>query len=163
MVLLIAILFSLCGMFLQDIKSRQIHIGWPIIVFFGGGYLLMEKLSWNRSIEVVAYNWGFLFLTFFFLVVYMSFKNRAFQNPFKNYFGLGDLLFYLAVSPLFVLQNYILFFILSMIFSITVFFVVKKNVKKDSIPLAGYASLLLLILIIKDLLLTSYSITLINL
>ncbi|MNK23697.1 hypothetical protein D3C87_419950 [compost metagenome] len=163
MVALIAILFSLCGMFFQDIKSRHIHIILPPIVFLGGAYLLLQNLSWNKSVEIIAYNLIFLFLTFFILIIYMSLKNRTFQNPFKNYFGLGDLLFYLAVSPLFVLHNYILFFILSMIFSIVLFFIFKKFLKKDSIPLAGYASLLLLILICKDMLFNYPGITLINL
>lgn len=90
----------------------------------------------------------------------MSVKNKRYLNPFQNYFGLGDLLFYIAISPLFELKNYILFFIFSMIFAIGLQVGLKKMIQENTVPLAGFTALLLLILIIKDMVLDFQKITL---
>lgn len=90
----------------------------------------------------------------------MSVKNKRYLNPFQNYFGLGDLLFYIAISPLFELKNYILFFIFSMIFAIGLQIGLKKMIQENTVPLAGFTALLLLILIIKDMVLDFQKITL---
>lgn len=90
----------------------------------------------------------------------MSVKNKRYLNPFQNYFGLGDLLFYIAISPLFELKNYILFFIFSMIFAIGLQMGLKKMIQENTVPLAGFTALLLLILIIKDMVLDFQKITL---
>lgn len=90
----------------------------------------------------------------------MSVKNKRYLNPFQNYFGLGDLLFYIAISPLFELKNYILFFIFSMIFAIGLQMGLKKMIHENTVPLAGFTALLLLILIIKDMVLDFQKITL---
>lgn len=90
----------------------------------------------------------------------MSLKNKKILNPFENYFGLGDLLFYLAITPLFLLQSYVVFFILSMIFAIVLQIALSKIVKKETVPLAGFASLLLMLLVISDTVLNFQKITL---
>lgn len=80
----------------------------------------------------------------------MSIKNKQFLNPFQNYFGLGDLLFYIAITPLFLLQKYILFFILSMVFAVAMQLGLKKIIKQETVPLAGFSALLLIMVILKD-------------
>ncbi|OXE95176.1 hypothetical protein B0A63_25375 [Flavobacterium johnsoniae UW101] len=80
----------------------------------------------------------------------MSIKNKQFLNPFEHYFGLGDLLFYLAVTPLFILPNFILFFILSMLFALLLQFAFKKYIHENTVPLAGFSSLFLFIILVKD-------------
>jgi len=80
----------------------------------------------------------------------MSLKSKKFLNPFEHYFGLGDLLFYVAVTPLFLLKNYILYFILSLIFAILMQFGLKKIIREETVPLAGFAALFLFIILLKD-------------
>ncbi|OUL62336.1 hypothetical protein B8T70_10410 [Flavobacterium sp. AJR] len=77
-------------------------------------------------------------------------KSKKFLNPFQHYFGLGDLLFYTAITPLFLLRNYILFFILSLLFAILMQFGLKKFIKEETVPLAGFSALFLIIMILKD-------------
>lgn len=89
----------------------------------------------------------------------MSVKNKKIINPFQTYFGIGDFLFYIAVAPLFLTFNFILYFILSMLFSIIMFLLLRKKMKEETIPLAGFASLLLLALIASDMFLDFYKIT----
>lgn len=103
----------------------------------------------------------FFIIVLAFLIVYMSLKNKKIINPFANYFGLGDLLFYIAVTPLFVTYNYIVYFILSMVFAIVLQLSFKKMMKYDTIPLAGFSALLLLLIMVKDLLFSFNKITLV--
>ncbi len=135
--------------FFQDIKYRRIHIILPIIIFIVS-YLELKQHH-NAPSLLVIYNSAFFMLIFLVLTLYMSLKNKSFLNPFTNYFGLGDLLYFIAITPLFVLRNYILFFILSMIFSLLMQGVLKKVMPHNStVPLAGFSALFLLIVITKD-------------
>lgn len=91
----------------------------------------------------------------------MSLKNKHFLNPFQNYFGLGDLLFYICIAPLFNLKNYILYFILSMFFAICLQFTLRKKMKHDTVPLAGFSALFLFLILAMDSLLSIPKISLI--
>ena len=101
----------------------------------------------------------FFLITLGVLTIYMSLKSKQFLNPFQNYFGLGDLLFYIAITPLFLLQKYILFFILSMVFAVVMQLGLKKIIKQESVPLAGFSALFLIIIILKDTLLNFQKMT----
>ena len=61
--------------------------------------------------------------------------------------GLGDVLFFLAITPLFNLKTYILFFIIGMIFSLVIHISVNAIKKQKTVPLAGYLSIILIVLI----------------
>lgn len=154
----LSILFCLLIVFIQDWKYRKIHIGLPLAIFIFSFYIISKG---NLSlIKICLYNAFFFLITLGILIVYMSVKNKRYLNPFQNYFGLGDLLFYIAISPLFELKNYILFFIFSMIFAIGLQIGLKKMIQENTVPLAGFTALLLLILIIKDMVLDFQKITL---
>lgn len=91
----------------------------------------------------------------------MSIKNKQFLNPFQNYFGLGDLLFYVAIAPFFILRNYVIFFIASMIFAVLMQFSFQKVMKEKSVPLAGFSALLLVFVIVFDIFTDFQNITLV--
>ena len=135
-------------MFFQDLKLRHIHFAFPLIVFVCSIYLLLQK---SESLKIIIYNIVFFLSTFLFLIIYMSLKNRKYINPFKNYFGIGDLVFYISIAPIFYLNNYVIFFILSLIFSLLVQFIFIKKIKASTVPLAGFSSLFLFFLIVGDL------------
>lgn len=144
----IVVLLCLGAIFLQDLKYRRIHIVFPVIIFMISFFIINK-----RNLEIVIFNLVFFLMTIGLLTLYMSLKNKKFLNPFQNYFGLGDLFFYMAITPFFVIKNYIIFFIFSMIFAIVLQLGFKKRIGKESIPLAGFSSLLLIFVILVDLLL----------
>ena len=161
MIIALIILFlSLGAIFWQDNKMRQIHIVLPVVVFLCA-FIFIN--SFHSKYTVVFSNLIFLFTTFVALITYMSIKNKKYINPFKNYFGLGDLLFYIAISPLFLLKSYIVFFVCSMIFAIVIQYLFKKYISQDSVPLAGLSSVLLIFIILNDTFLSWYQVTLIKL
>lgn len=146
--LLILIGLLLVTMFFQDLKSRQIHVILPVGVFFTSGYLYVDRYGFN--FKMVLFNIVFFLTTFLGLTLYMSIKHKTILNPFKHYFGLGDLIFFLSITPMFVLYNYIVFFIISMVFSMVLFLVFKPKLKEPTVPLAGFSALLLLLVIAYD-------------
>lgn len=142
------LLLCLVLVFIQDIKYRKIHVILPIVIFIVSFFLI--PLKKYDLLEILLFNTGFFFITLGILTLYMSLKSKKFLNPFEHYFGLGDLLFYVAVTPLFLLKNYILYFILSLVFAILLQFGFKKIIREETVPLAGFASLFLFIILLKD-------------
>jgi hypothetical protein len=155
---LIILLFCLLLVFIQDWKFRKIHVALPLAVFAISFFLIPIKKY--QLTEIVLYNTVFFLITLGFLTLYMSLKSKKFLNPFLHYFGLGDLLFYVAISPLFLLKNYILFFILSLVFAIIMQFGLKRFIKENTVPLAGFSALFLFIVLMKDYFLTFQKLTL---
>lgn len=155
---MIILLFCLLLVFIQDWKFRKIHVVLPLAVFAISFFLIPIKKY--QLTEIVLYNAVFFLITLGFLTLYMSLKSKKFLNPFLHYFGLGDLLFYIAVSPLFLLKNYILFFILSLVFAIIMQFGLKRFIKENTVPLAGFSALFLFIVLMKDYFLTFQKLTL---
>ncbi|MBF4485853.1 prepilin peptidase [Flavobacterium sp. CSZ] len=142
------LLLCLAVVFIQDWRFRKIHVALPLVIFAVSLFIItIEKYN---LLEIVLFNTGFFLITLGILTIYMSLKSKKFLNPFQHYFGLGDLLYYLAITPLFLLKNYILFFILSLVFAIVLQFSLKKFIREETVPLAGFSALFLFIIILKD-------------
>ncbi|WP_162789346.1 hypothetical protein [Flavobacterium fluviale] len=154
----IILLLCLVLVFIQDWKFRKIHVVLPLVIFIVSFLLIPVKKQ--ELAEIAIYNSVFFLITLGFLTLYMSLKSKQFLNPFLHYFGLGDLLFYIAVSPLFLLKNYVLFFILSLVFAILMQFGLKKIIKENTVPLAGFTALFLFVVLMKDYFLTFQKLTL---
>jgi hypothetical protein len=142
----IGLLVCLLIVFFQDWKYRAIHVLLPVVIFFTSYFIIKHENKLSNKIMLL--NICFFTITLSILTIYMSIKNKRFLNPFQNYFGFGDLLFYITITPLFNLKNYILFFILSMFFAIGLQFALRKTMKHNTVPLAGFSALLLSILLI---------------
>ncbi|MDR6764534.1 hypothetical protein J2Y38_004767 [Flavobacterium sp. 2755] len=152
------LLFCLIIVFIQDWKYRKIHLVLPLVIFTAGFFLIpVESYALGK---IALLNILFFLIILGILTLYMSLKSKKFLNPFQHYFGLGDLLFYIAVTPLFALENYNLFFILSLLFAILMQFGLKKLIKEETVPLAGFSALFLFIVILKDYFITFQKITL---
>ena len=132
--------------FLQDLKKRTIHISLPIILFFLA--LVINYGSADLKFSTILYNIAFIILNILGLVLYFSFKNKRVLNPIDTYIGLGDIVFFLAITPLFSLKPFILFFVFGLLFSLFVHLGFMLFKKVETIPLAGYLSLFLIINIV---------------
>lgn len=154
---ILLVLILLVAIVIQDLKFRKIHVFLPVLLFAFSLSISSETIGFN--LKIIMTNLVLLTFIIGFLVLYMSLKNRQFLNPFANYFGLGDFLFYIAIIPLFLTFNYLLFFILSMFFSILVQLIFRKTIAEKSVPLAGFSSILLFFALLNDLFLDFYTIT----
>jgi hypothetical protein len=151
------LLLCLLIMLWQDWKYRRIHVLLPLLVFAIGLFLV----NGFSTYKITLINIAFFAIVFVALVVYMSIKAKAFLNPLEHYFGLGDVLFYIAITPLFNVKQYAIFFIASMLFALVMQLLLKKHSNHNTVPLAGFSSLLLFILMLVEALsFTNYKYTL---
>lgn len=143
----VVVLLALLLIVYQDLSSRTIHVLLPVVLFLCGLWFLIDS---GFPILVLWLNGAFVVLVMAVLVCYMRLRQGFWANPFREYFGLGDLLFYLAVIPYFLPMHYVAFFSGSMLFALLVHKIVYRG-KHLGIPLAGYAALLMGLLLGRDL------------
>jgi len=135
----ITIVINLIIIVYQDFRFRILDVKYAIT-------LLLLCLWHNIQDPLLSYRDILLIITFIglnllFLVGYFSFKKRRFFNPIDKELGLGDIVFFIAVSPLFLLHQYILFFVSGLLLSLLLGLVTQFFSKKiKTLPLAGYLS-----------------------
>jgi len=113
--------------------------------------LIFWQLGWEW--KVLGLNLIFVIVVMSVLFLYVSIREKKLTNIFENHFGIGDVLFFIAVSPLFSTTNFVLFFISGMILS-GIFHLaisqmghyVAKSTTEKTIPLAGYLAVYVLLL-----------------
>lgn len=140
----ITLIVVLMFVFIQDLKHRAIHVSLPILIGTIGFYSFFFE---SRNPNIIWYNFVFLILTFSFLFIYLTLKNKKLINP-LNSIGLGDILFFIAVVPFFSTTNYILYFITGMVFSALLFILIKNFNKNQNmlVPLAGLLALYMILI-----------------
>ncbi|OEK09145.1 hypothetical protein A8C32_10445 [Flavivirga aquatica] len=127
----------------QDVTRRRIHVVLPVCVF--GLSLFVNYSSKELTFINVGYNIGFVMVNVLGLVLYYSIKSKNLINPVDRFIGLGDIVFFIAITPLFNLKEFILFFIIGLFFSLLVHIIMVLFKKRKTIPLAGYLSLFLIV------------------
>jgi len=138
----------------QDIKDRGIHV--LVLICIGLLTIVLNyKLNYNWS--DIGYSVLFLSVNISILFIFLSVKNKKMINLFENYLGMGDVVFFLAVIPLFSFRNFILYFIVGMFISMFFHLVFNKFQNYDTIPLAGYLSIFLVFLLAYTLFSEQYS------
>ncbi len=149
--LITILLISFGVMVFQDIKYRHIHVVLPILVFVAAMYMNKDIIYIYDGLKSLL----FLIINFAAITIYFSIKNSQPQNPFKTQIGIGDLLFLIAVIPLFSFRNFLLFFITGMVFSLLLYVLFQNKSQPKTIPLAGYLSLYIMLLMIPNMFLST--------
>jgi hypothetical protein len=136
------LLLLLLGLtFFQDWKFRAVHwILFPLIALDACLIFFMQQGDW----KVTGLNLTFVFIVISVLFIYVSVREQKWTNIFKAHFGIGDVLFLIAIIPLFGNTNYILFFISGMVISMLLHFGISLIKKSETIPLAGYLAVYLI-------------------
>ena len=146
--MLLAVQIALCvflGIVLwQDLKDRAVHWVLFLGVCSAASYLFYVS---NLPIQVLVVNFIFLALLMAGLGAYLFLKEGRLFNFFKTHFGIGDLVFFIAIAPLFEPQKFVLFFISGMVLSGLFHFIISRKKENSTIPLAGYLSGYLILLI----------------
>lgn len=136
----------LAVIFWQDLRSRAIWWFLPPLLF--ASFIL---LKWSGlDIVAILLNMAFVTMMIGLLTIYARFRFGKLENPFKSYFGLGDYLYLLALTPLFPLQGFIWFFTAGTIIVLMVHLVVMLFSKDRTIPYAGYFSLFTAFYLVMD-------------
>lgn len=129
--------------FMQDWKFRAIHwFVFPLLAIDSVLIFFFAQQDW----KILWLNLTFVLIIMSVLFFYVSLREQKWTNIFERHFGIGDVLFFIAVIPLFGSVNYVLFFITGMIFSGLLHGVVSLRKQASTVPLAGYLSLYLVAL-----------------
>ena len=141
----VLIILFLVLIFLQDLKFRAVYWFYFPILFALSFYEKMEVIT----VSEIGVNLFFLVVLLLGLTLYVSFKEKRFVNITKGFFSIGDILFLIAISPLFSLMNFVLFFTIGTFFTLLLHAVsMLFKFKNKTIPFAGYMSLLLVVYIV---------------
>ncbi len=125
----------------QDLKDREVYgIAFPILMG------LLGTLHYHHTIYIdflyaILINIGLLIVIVGLLYLYTLIKLR--KPFFKEVFGWGDLLFFMALAIGFPTVTFIIIFVFSLIFSLLVWLVIKNRADHNTVPLAGYMSVFL--------------------
>lgn len=127
----------------QDVRERMVHwILFPALAL-AMGYLYSERIGIHQYALLVFAN--LLLVTSVLSILYLYTKYLRGMEFLDVSFGLGDLLFFLAFALGFPTLTFLVLFTSSIIFSLSIFLVMKKiNVEKNA-PLAGLMSFYLII------------------
>lgn len=126
----------------QDLKQRTIHVILPVLLFVFS--LVYNYYSKTLLLSYTVYNTAFILINIVGLFLYYSIKNKRIHNPIDNQIGLGDIVFFFAITPLFNLKTFALYFVLSLVASLLMHGIAALFLEVKTIPLAGYMSLCLL-------------------
>lgn len=134
----------------QDLKHRE--ISWLLIPFLLCSFLAkgLFLISSHQLIAYSLFNIGFIAIQLLILTAYISMKNKKLTNIVNSYLGLGDVLFFIVICVAFSSVNFILFYVLSLLFTLGGFIaynILIKKAKKE-IPLAGAMAMVMTTLIL---------------
>lgn len=139
----------------QDLKFRHIHIVSLVFLIITSFVIAFREESITDVLQWSLISFCFLALqlglTFAYFKVVRGNRMRIDQQ-----LGLGDILFYIAIIPLFHFYNFILYYCLSLLFALLLYAVSSLvGIKKIKyIPLAGYSSMVLVMIILYKLVFT---------
>ena len=125
----------------EDIKFRA--VSWWVfpaifilLVAAGLQQISMHEIIWHLKVNA-------LFITIQVLAVwlYLIIRQKALLNPFDEFLGWGDLLFWLALLPAFAPLKFVSFYVLSLVFAMLLHLMLQRTsfyTDTRKIPLAGY-------------------------
>jgi hypothetical protein len=126
----------------QDLKTRS--VSWflfPLLAASGAGLAFSELQSPGLLLLYTAINGLFLLLQFALLKMWLFIKNRRNTVLIDHAIGKGDLLFLLATCCFFPPVNFILFYLLSLVFSLLLYLLIRRwpavSGNFTTVPLAG--------------------------
>ncbi len=132
--LLIAFLV-LC--FYQDVRYRGIHwVLFPLAAASSVWFNLSELnlLTIGTNVLILSVMMGLL-------TVYVSLKSGKLTNITQSHFAWGDILFLLAIAPLFSIQVFIAFISFGTLITLIIHLVSTSIKPQETVPYAGYMAL----------------------
>lgn len=131
MIWILYILFAIT--LFQDVKYRGVH--WSVfLALLVCTAIFRSGLNWNDL------GLNLMFLTFLLsaLTLYLSLKQGHIVDITRGFFSWGDILFLVAITPLFEWRMFMLIFTVGTFACVLVHMIIQLIKREDSIPYAGY-------------------------
>ncbi|WP_280931872.1 hypothetical protein [Aquimarina sp. 2201CG14-23] len=140
------VMFNLGYITYQDLDNREVY--WFL---FPSLSMLLGLLHYNNVLPIhfknaILINTGLIGTIIAVLYIYSLIKIK--RPFFKEVFGIGDAMFFLALAIAFPTITFMIIFVFSLLFSLGIWLIVKNNSRHNTIPLAGYMSLFLALILI---------------
>lgn len=139
------LLLVLCTIIIEDFLFRRIHFITFVALLVLSTVVAQYQYSFSYLINQFLFSLLFILLQGVFVWVYFKLLKRD-QRAISEMIGLGDVVFYIAIIPLFPFNSFVLFYTFSLVFALMTFLLVKYLFAIKTIPLAGLAALFLLII-----------------
>lgn len=150
-----AILLSIAYM---DFTSRSVQLFLLIGLFVLNMLYVSVYNGIGTALQQFFINSTFTAMVTVVLFVYYRMKERPGTGFINTKLGAGDVVFWLCITPLFSLMNFILFFIVSLVLVLVIVFVQLSISKKAGlVPLAGWQALILLLLMAANTFITKFN------
>lgn len=139
----VTLLTCLSVILYQDVKERAVW--WFLFPVFAitAGCLFFRESIMDFFLLNILFNIATTAVIFTFSFFYALLKMKV--SFFKEAIGLGDLLFFLGLTMAFPTASFIVILVFSMIFSLGLHTAAYRKRKNLTVPLAGYASLFLIL------------------
>ena len=130
---------SLLVIFYQDQKERMVYWWMFLIGAIGFSVLHIVEVGWLQFGIHSAFNIGMVGCMLLLLVGYVKLRFQTFDL--QSVFGLGDMLFLIALSLGFTTVSFITLLVFGLLFSLLLHFVLKKMKSKVTIQNSEYTLL----------------------
>lgn len=142
------LIITLAIIFLQDFKERSVW--WFLFPLFiaGSGIIHFHKSLPPIMFLEVMQNLIFLILIMGLVFLYSRYKLK--KDFLKDCFGIGDILFLIGLAIGFPTISFLILLSSTCIFSISIDLFLRQDEHPNSIPMAGYSSLLMIVIYISN-------------
>lgn len=141
----LVLLLPLVVLIISDLKHREINLLWLAVFAAGSIVLSLKSFSLDGMLRNVAFNTILLLYLNLCMVIYLRLRYKRWLNPYEEYIGWGDVGFFVSISPLFGLREYIILLIISCSsgFIVGLFLKYKHHKKAVTIPMVSVMGLVL--------------------
>lgn len=140
----ILLIILLLVIFYQDLRYRAVMwIFFPVLAGLCFWHN-QEQVTWSA----LLLNTSFIVFLLVSLTVYISIRNKQLTAIWNGFFSWGDILFILAITPLFETIHYIYFFTFGTMITLLFHLLAIKFSSKKTVPYAGYLSLVTILYIV---------------
>lgn len=130
--------------FYQDIKERAVWwFLFPVFLITAG---LLHYLQSLNILFLMNVGLNFLIMSIILSISYIYAQLKLKVKFFDEAFGIGDLLFFLGLSLAFPTITFVIVMVFSLLFSLGLHLLLSKKSIYKTVPLAGYASLFLMLI-----------------
>lgn len=153
MISLILLTIVLMAVSFRDFVSRQIEIYYFLLMAIAVIVFCIMRTDTRTMLQNMLVNIVQLVLLIVCLTGYYRLKNgKAAGTFFNTKLGIGDLLFWIITTPLFAPLNFIIWMVVSLLFSLIVHgcVLVLSRKKPSTVPLAGLQAVILIIVLTLD-------------
>ncbi|MDR1198596.1 MAG: hypothetical protein LBK94_06240 [Prevotellaceae bacterium] len=146
--ILLLLLIPVLPMIISDFYRRRVALAWLVILAACAVPAAIILFGLNIFIINLVFNIAILIYMFLGVLLYVYIKSRKISSV-RHYTGMGDALFFIALTPVFESANFIYFLIASCLAALawwSAIYVITR--KKRTVPLVGISGCLLSVYVI---------------